>query len=218
MNDEMKKISDEVFETAWKRSGTTIADCRYAACDAVLAAQQTPVPGQVTESQILAAQMAWHQAELEGRVSIDSRERKIIEVVAPYVQYGVTLSDKQYRDATDLIVMAQRYRYPIERAHIDRIAEVLSRRAPAEPAAQPLPRVQGDPQFGRSSVEPEAAQLEEPLVRNPFDTMEWGTTNKPEAAQTDRELVDKMLDAWFPDGRREQCGLCKRTDAALGGE
>lgn len=35
------------------------------------------------------------------------------------------LTDKQYRDAIDWVVMVQRGRFPIERGHIDAIAAIL---------------------------------------------------------------------------------------------
>jgi hypothetical protein len=215
MNDEMKRIAEEAFDATtegypFHQLASKSHEAIYAACDAVLAAQQMPVPGQVTESQILAAQMAWHQAELDGRVSIDSRDelrsRKIIEVIAPYVQYAKALEDAVW-DAVQSAERALTELYPSEPCRAEHEAEyyavnrvlnklhaILSRRAPAEPAVQPLPRVQGDSQFGRSSVE-------------------------PEAAQPDGELVDKMCREYYPHNiwgqlSRIEQGECRRNMTA----
>lgn len=51
----------------------------------------------------------------------------------------VKLTDKQYRDAIDWVVMVQRGRFPIERGHIDAIAAILL--SPKQQAAEEMAKV-----------------------------------------------------------------------------
>jgi len=102
---------------------------------------------------------------------------------------------------------------------------------------QPLPRVQGDPQFGRSSVEPEAAQPEEAnservcskcnapvaydngMVTYSCLCKDRGFIWRSMTAQPDGELVDKMCREYYPHNiwgqlSRIEQGECRRNMTA----
>jgi hypothetical protein len=246
MNDEMKKISDEAFDAAFKKAkrflciGDFSVEMRaaiYAACDAVLAAQQMPVPGQVTKSQILAAQMAWHQAELDGRVSIDSRDelrsRKIIEVVAPYVQY--TQAQQVTLEGLRQIIYNAIERHRENALNEDALSAVVYQAIERHVSSLRAPE---DGWWKQEDVEKALSEIWNTLaIRQPLDSVLIGLRARLSPKQERVEVINRggrrvaeleaLLREWqeFPFGctfekkcECQRCNLYKRTDALLGGE
>lgn len=100
MNEAQKKVVAQAWGRECSTGESTIASCREAACDAVLA---MPAEGELTEEQLDRAVVAWPPL-VEGLADVRSRRNEVARAIAPFLQYARPLpvgqpSEEQIQDA-----------------------------------------------------------------------------------------------------------------------